>query len=421
MKGETFQASISGNILSNIPKENIEFFRGKVRVPISYDIEKINNTYYIYAILPYNEETYKLRVNQVYFKENNQAQTLDLEKNFTITNTTAPFNIKPGFFIVTQDLQAVLHNNLNYEVSVLYTLDTTTGFIKVPAQSDKTLVIPTSNFEFTEITYLSLILADFEYHIPTYIIKNESIIIDQNNTNVSINNTTLNITNITQQNQSPINITKPKFFFFPSNIQVTVKPGSYFIYDVNLTNLGNIQTGKITLSISDSLTNYTNISVTEIETIPINRSNLISLKFRFLKPENISGFILASSANFSDKFLLNFNIKEDAATNFSVSQSKRCVEYGGKICEQGLTCNGPVISSSEGFTCCIGDCKQINPPGSSTRNWWILLVVIVVLAFIGLIFWLKVKKPKTTSNQVLQQKTQDFSQRFETNGNLTKV
>ena len=183
----------------------------------------------------------------------------------------------------------------------------------------------------------------------------------------------------------------------------------------------NVPTGKIKLSVSDSILNYTNISVSDIETIPINRSNIVSLKFRFLKPQNITGFILASSSNFSDKFLLNFNIKEDATTNYSVSQSKRCVEYGGKICDQGLTCNGPVISSSEGFSCCIWDCKNINSGGGSSRNWWILLVVIIIIAVIGLFFWFKVKKPKTTSSQVLQEKTKDFSKRFETKGNLTKV
>ena len=51
-KGETSIVKVTGIIDSQILPENIYFYRAHVRVPVLYDVTKIGNDFYIYAILP---------------------------------------------------------------------------------------------------------------------------------------------------------------------------------------------------------------------------------------------------------------------------------------------------------------------------------------------------------------------------------
>ena len=63
-KGETFLATLQGNILEEIPKENVGFYKGNapnVPIALTYDLTKINNTYYVYAILPFTEQNITLK------------------------------------------------------------------------------------------------------------------------------------------------------------------------------------------------------------------------------------------------------------------------------------------------------------------------------------------------------------------------
>ena len=47
--GETIIASVSGNFLDSISRENINFYRGHVRVAFDYGVARIGETYYLYV------------------------------------------------------------------------------------------------------------------------------------------------------------------------------------------------------------------------------------------------------------------------------------------------------------------------------------------------------------------------------------
>ncbi|MBM3228774.1 hypothetical protein FJZ20_02745, partial [Candidatus Pacearchaeota archaeon] len=49
--GETLIASISGNFLDKINRNNIFFYQDHVRIPLSYDVKEIDGNFYIYALL----------------------------------------------------------------------------------------------------------------------------------------------------------------------------------------------------------------------------------------------------------------------------------------------------------------------------------------------------------------------------------
>ena len=82
-QGETFFAALNGNILENVESEDVGFYRGHVQIPLTFDITKLNETYYIYALLPYTRENYTLKIKDVYYQEANKIQTSTLEKNFS--------------------------------------------------------------------------------------------------------------------------------------------------------------------------------------------------------------------------------------------------------------------------------------------------------------------------------------------------
>ena len=101
-KGETFMASIEGNVISNIKKEDIGFYKNNAQLPFTTDIAKINNSYFLYAVLPHESINYTLIIKDVYYTEFNQYKKADLELNFSILNKTADFNVNPGLVISTK-------------------------------------------------------------------------------------------------------------------------------------------------------------------------------------------------------------------------------------------------------------------------------------------------------------------------------
>ena len=93
MQGETFFATLQGNILEDVTEEDIGFYEAHIQLPIEFDLLKIDNKYYVSAILPYFEKNLSLRIKDVYYKEQNKVQTNTIIKNFTISTELADFNI----------------------------------------------------------------------------------------------------------------------------------------------------------------------------------------------------------------------------------------------------------------------------------------------------------------------------------------
>ena len=103
-QGETLMAKISGNFLEQVKKENILFYREHVRVPLEYDLAKIDNEYYVYAELGNKEpNNYSLRIENVNYMKGATVVDDDLIKEFIITEEVADFSINPGFVITEKE------------------------------------------------------------------------------------------------------------------------------------------------------------------------------------------------------------------------------------------------------------------------------------------------------------------------------
>ena len=97
-QGETLIAKVSGNFLIPLQRENVFFYREHVRIPVEYDIKKINNDYYIYALLlGKDSRNYSIALENIRYMQIGEVSEEDVVKNFTINNQTADFSVNPGF------------------------------------------------------------------------------------------------------------------------------------------------------------------------------------------------------------------------------------------------------------------------------------------------------------------------------------
>ena len=94
-QGETLMAKVSGNFLIPLQKDNVFFYRDHVRIPIEYDIKKIDEDYYIYALLLGKEpKNYSIALENIRYMKGGEISEENIIQNFTINNQTADFSIK---------------------------------------------------------------------------------------------------------------------------------------------------------------------------------------------------------------------------------------------------------------------------------------------------------------------------------------
>ena len=97
-QGETLIAKISGYFLEPILRENVLFYRGHVRIPMEYDITRIDEDYYLYANLAgKTSNNYSLIIRNVRHMEFTEVTEEDIIKNFSIFRlkaVKAPFSVK---------------------------------------------------------------------------------------------------------------------------------------------------------------------------------------------------------------------------------------------------------------------------------------------------------------------------------------
>jgi len=101
--GETLIIKISGNFIKPLKPSDILFYSGRLYIPLVYDLTKIQNTYYIYALLPEKERDYTLIIKNAHYVEVGQEVQEDLKYNFSVSGNITPFSINPGFIITDKN------------------------------------------------------------------------------------------------------------------------------------------------------------------------------------------------------------------------------------------------------------------------------------------------------------------------------
>jgi len=411
-QGETFFATLSGNILENIEIQDVGFYRANVQIPLTFDITKLNNIYYIYAILPYTKQNYTLKIKDVYYQEANQIKTSTLEKNFQIINQTADFNVNPGFIIASNNFTLSLHNNLDSDLEITYILENNSYAETLPLQQTTKLTILIDKISSTNLTSMEIKSASLSYKIPLYLIKS--------GTNLTLNGTSPDNNTITNGTFQGIE----KLRFSGRFFSVDLNKNELIMHKIYLMNYGELNATNVSLVLSPELKDYVSVSPNKFDFIKSgrevtsnredisNREAEANLTFKFTKTGNFTGFLFANSTNSSGRLWLEFRVGTNVTFNSSIKDEKTCLALGGKKCP---ICYGTSIIASDGLCC-----KNCEPPAKSKTNWTAIYIVVGLLILILAFVFLKFRKPKTSARDILDKKSKSFSDRFETKGSLSR-
>ncbi|MFC1682096.1 hypothetical protein ACFL0X_00595 [Nanoarchaeota archaeon] len=374
-QGETLIAKVSGNFLEPLSNQNILFYKGHVRIPVEFDIAKIDQDYYIYAQLQGKApNNYSISIEDTrYTKELNEETDDKIVENFSIKNQIADFSIEPGFVITKDDFSIILQNLQDNEIIVATKIKTDSGGegffdslfgIKEIETKDSATLKPGEskkiNFEIKNITEkelrtIELSTENTEYEVPLYIYE------------------------------KPQEPSKERILTFEqTELNVTLSTNSTTTRIIYLENQGDFDLENITLTISDRLTKYMTLSEDKIEyfrkdTIKKIEINIASDEFE----QQIEGQIKAkTSDNLYAYLAVYLNFVEDYKPSEEEIQttSKTCKELGGKICNKTQECEGET-EYTEGV-CCLGNCKEVTE--SSTLKivgWSIVIIVILFLVW----------------------------------------
>ncbi|MCX6748912.1 MAG: hypothetical protein NT076_04880 [Candidatus Pacearchaeota archaeon] len=354
--GETLIASFSG--LTELKTENILFYSGRAYTPLVYDLAKIQDSYYLYALLPFEEKNLTLKLLQAKFIEQGQEVTRDLVYNFLVKGNISAFSVNPGWVITNDDFKINIQN-YDKPTAVSTSFLGTTNQYSLIIGEEKTLTFPVGKN--SSLEFLTVSGGDTSYSIPVAIFKNES--------------------------QAP----KTKFFkFTKSFINLTVLKDSPLLYEIYIINTGDEDIQNLELySSSESIT----LAPTRVSLLPSGEIIAINLTMTLDESKNVT--ITAESDNDTIETFLLIQVTESKEifqqivndTPQVYQQTETCSSLNGRICLATESCSLPEKLTIDGL-CCLGYC-QVASSGSST--WLYIVIIVVVLALIGFFVYKRLK------------------------------
>lgn len=384
-QGETLMAKISGNFITPILKENIEFYRGHVRIPMNYDLARINDDFYIYAsLLGKTQNNYSIVIKDAAYMQGAQIIEDEITKDFVITNSTADFLIDLGFAIASDSFSIKVQNlqdtTLTIQIRTKSAVDEEdffaslfgsgisgdTGSYSVTLKSGevKTLDFNINNVTSSALKILELSTTNLNYNIPIYVLKT---IIPDDKKVMSLK-------------------------FDPAQLNISVVTNSNKIQIIHLYNTGETILENISLSVSDSLEPYVLFPINEIKELAINSSVKIELYVFSGEEEIVEGNMKARVLGESGSFytyasiILNFlpdyipleEESEEQQLIDLIQKTKTCEELMGKICVLGKEeCSGQTISAKDDL-CCMDKCEEIKKSSKGKIIGWGIVGFLIV-------------------------------------------
>ncbi len=385
-QGETLMAKVSGYFLEPILKENIFFYRGHVRIPMEYDITKIDKEFYIYALLTgKNPDNYSIVIKNARYMKGSRVSEEDITKNFSIIENTTDFSINPGFVITKSDYFIEVQNLQDYKITIQIKtaiknetsekegfFDSLLGIGEDEEGNSTTLMsgeIKKINFEIEDIEQPTLKIVELstenlKYVIPVYIFIEE----------------------ISEKKERG-------FKLEPSELNISMPTNSNTTRIIYLYNTGQETLRNISLSMPDSLKSYISLSVNEIEELDENSSIKIELYIFSEEEGGIQGNIRAKT---EDETLLSYstiflNFLKDYVPldeDDEILITKTCSEWNGTICGKDEECEGKIEGAKDG-ACCFGTCKKIEESSTGKIIGWVIIIVVA-----GFLIWFFKKRYK---------------------------
>jgi len=392
---ETLMAKVSGYFLEPILKENIFFYRGHVRVPMEYDVAKIDEEFYIYALLSDKDpNNYSIAIKDARYMKGSQVSEEELVKNFSIIENISDFSINPGFVITKDDFFIEVQNLQDYKITIKVKTRNETSEISEDkgffgslfgggededSEEDSIVTLMSGeikkiNFELENINQPTLKIIwlsteNLTYKIPVYVFVEEE----------------------PEKNQRGFKIE-------PSDLNISIPTNSNTTRIIYLYNTGQEKLRNILLSVSDSLKSYVNISIEKIEELNENSNIKIELYLFSEKEGKVKGNIKAKT---EDETLLTYsaiflNFLKDYVPldeDDKIFITKPCSEWNGTICGKDEECDKETVTVKDG-NCCFGTCKKIEEsPIGAIIGWGIIIIIAGFLIWFFIKKYRKAKKP----------------------------
>jgi len=366
-QGETLIARISGNFLDPILMENVFFYRGHVRIPMEYDVAKINDEFYVYALLDKPEEDYIISVENVRYMVGKDISTEDIKGYFHVTNETADFSVSPGFIVTEDDFEVTVQNlqdkKLNLTISDIYG---SYSIILLSGEIRKLSFELEDNDE-SEFSVLELSTENLIYQIPVYIYSSGK----------------------------PEKPGVKNFRVEPSELKISMPTNYETKRILYLHNTGEVSLKNTSVFISENLADYLIFSIEEFD--ELNPNSSIRIELSFLSPPDeglIDGKLTIKDGDtysYTD-ILVNFIpgfVSDDGEepAEVIVLINETCAEKQGVICKIGEEeCNGKTVSAKDDF-CCLGSCEEIKKSSTGKIIGWSMILVL----FLFLVWFFKTK------------------------------
>src|SRR3989344_6784705 len=117
---ETIIIKIQGKVLEPINSGQVKFIReGHVQeIPIEYEVKKLGEDYYIWAIAPDNQENITLMVNGIHALEKGLPKEINYRQNFSIGNSSKQYSVRPGAIISDRDFKIKIISYLDENIEI---------------------------------------------------------------------------------------------------------------------------------------------------------------------------------------------------------------------------------------------------------------------------------------------------------------
>jgi len=360
-QGETLLAKFSGNFIDQIRDENVLFYRGHVKIPIVYDVVKIEEEFYVYALLAGKTEgNYSLSIEGVRYMKGTDIVDDDIVSNFSISNETAVFSVNPGVLITTNDFPVEFQNLQDRKITINInenspSIDSQKS-LELKSGEKKKVFFSVEENPVKGIVSVEFSSGDFSYILPAYI---DSGITDEEK--------------------------EKKLEFHPQSATVSLATNSDAKRIIYIENTGEEILEDILFDVSPLLEPYVEIFPDKINKLEPNETEKIEIQISSDAQEKIiEGDVIAFTENFSASFTLVLDFVKDfvPANGSEPLIVTSCEDLGGIVCTEGLECSGDIVQSKNG-DCCIAPlvCQEPKKPSSGKYIGWGLLILAFVFLF----------------------------------------
>ncbi len=428
--GGTLFAEISGNFIDQVTESNVYFYRGHVQIPMVYELEKINEEFYLYASLENKAQAnYSLRIKNVRYYQGAIISDETIIANFSISDETADFSVTPGFVKSSSDfsieVKSLALGSINVDVDssngiqpVQSSFDLSSGgtetiniLLDSPSE-EETLTLNTDKTSYTFTLFFfndSSLSSETDSNQSENDTGNETQDGEDDGQNSQNENETS--TNQTSENETSTEEGNLEMRFEVGSLEISVATDSKSKRVIYLENIGEESIEDIGLNVSNSLEDYISLSPINIIKLEEGESERIELLITSDSKEDIlEGLIMAYSekqnlttlSSIELNFIKDF-IPSDEEKNGTKSDadnqgdgktsSKLCAEVAGDICSDDEFCDGETFIAKDGV-CCLGICEESSNKGTfgSTGRWIGWGLILIVTFFLYWFFKKKFKK-----------------------------